>query len=252
MWNRADELNIPIMAGSSLPLCWRHPWLEYEKDTVELDEAFAISYGSIEAYGYHALETMQCMVERRLGGETGVLSVQCLEGDEVWRSRDRGEWPGDLADAALAVSEHKTSDNPEDCDNPAVFLIRYTDGLRGTILHLSGIVQEFAYAARRKDGQVDAVEFYLQNEGPFAHFGYLCRNVESFFKTGIAPYPPQRTLLTTGIIDAVMNSRHEDHRVVDTSQDLQISYSSYDQMPFRPVGERPTGASVDPSAPDII
>ena len=252
MWNRADELNIPIMAGSSLPLCWRHPWLEYEKDTVELDEAFAISYGSIEAYGYHALETMQCMVERRLGGETGVLSVQCLEGDEVWRSRDRGEWPGDLADAALAVSEHKTSDNPEDCDNPAVFLIRYTDGLRGTILHLSGIVQEFAYAARRNDGQVDAVEFYLQNEGPFAHFGYLCRNVESFFKTGIAPYPPQRTLLTTGIIDAVMNSRHEDHRVVDTSQDLQISYSSYDQMPFRPVGERPTGASVDPSAPDII
>ncbi|MBT3343209.1 MAG: hypothetical protein HOH74_10325 [Gemmatimonadetes bacterium] len=252
MWDRAAELKIPLMAGSSLPLCWRRPFVDYDKGSVELDEALGISYGSLEAYGYHALETMQCMVERRAGGETGVVSVQCLEGDEVWRARDRGDWSGDLATAALAISEHKTSSNPEDCTDPAVFLIRYADGLKGTVLHLNGITQEFAYAARHKDGRVEGIEFFLQNEGPFAHFGYLCRNVERFFATGIAPYPPQRTLLTTGIIDAVMNSRHEDHRCIDTSQELKISYESYDEMPFRPTGERPSGASIDPQAPDIV
>ena len=252
MWDRAAELSIPLMAGSSLPLCWRHPWLEYDKGSVELDEALAISYGSIEAYGFHALETMQCMVERRRGGETGVVSVQCLEGDDVWRARDQGDWPGDLADAAIALCEHKSSDDPTECDKPAVFLVRYADGLKGTILHLNETVQEFAYAARHRDGHIDAVEFYLQNEGPFAHFGYLCQNVEQFLKTGIAPYPPERTLLTTGVIDAVMNSRYEDHRVIDTSAQLRIRYESYDHMPFRPRGERPTGASVDRLAPDII
>ena len=83
MWARKEELGIPLMAGSSLPLCWRRPWLEYDKGGVELEEVMSLSYGSVEAYGYHALETLQCMAERRAGGETGVVSVQCLEGDDV-------------------------------------------------------------------------------------------------------------------------------------------------------------------------
>ena len=54
MWARARELKIPLMAGSSLPLAWRNPWLEYEKET-PVEEALAIGYGGIEAYGYHAI-----------------------------------------------------------------------------------------------------------------------------------------------------------------------------------------------------
>ena len=91
MWDRAQELNIPLMAGSSLPLSWRSPFIEYEKGT-NVEEALSIGYGGIEAYGYHALETMQCMVERRPGGEKGVVSVQCLEGDAVWKAGDEGLW----------------------------------------------------------------------------------------------------------------------------------------------------------------
>jgi hypothetical protein len=52
------------MAGSCLPIGWRNPWLEYEKDT-NVEEALSIGYGGIEAYGYHTLETLQCMIERR-------------------------------------------------------------------------------------------------------------------------------------------------------------------------------------------
>lgn len=29
----------------------------------------------------------------------------------------------------------------------------------------------------------------MQEEGPFAHFGYLSRNITKFFRTGVAPYP---------------------------------------------------------------
>lgn len=134
--------------------------------------------------------------------------------------------------------------------DPAVFLVEYADGLKTATLMLSGYVSDFSYAAR-VDGQVQGVEFYLQNEGPFSHFGYLCRNVQDFFRTKKAPYPPERTLLTTGIIDAAMNSRHEDHRKIETP-DLNVAYSSYDKLPQRPIGTRPAGASIDPQAPDII
>ncbi len=250
VWDRARELEIPLMAGSSLPLCWRNPYLEYDKGT-NIEEALSIGYGGIEAYGYHALETMQCMIERRKEGETGVVSVQCLEGDAVWQARDEGRWSAELAHAACDAIQNKPAGPMEDhAKDPAVFLVEYADGLKTATLMLSGYVSDFAYAAR-VDGQVHGVEFYLQNEGPFSHFGYLCRNVQDFFHNHKAPYPPERTLLTTGVIDAAMNSRYENHRKIDTPY-LNIAYSSYDALPQRPTGTRPTGASIDPDAPDII
>ncbi len=250
MWNRALELDIPLMAGSSLPLCWRNPWLEYDKGTV-VEEALSIGYGGIEAYGFHALETLQCMIERRRGGESGVTSVQCLEGEEVWRSRDRGEWSGALAEAACAPIRKKPEGSMEEhAKEPAVFLVEYADGLKTATLMLNGYVSDFAYAGR-VDGEIQGVEFFLQNDGPFAHFSYLCMNIQNFMRTGVAPYPPERTLLTTGIIDAAMNSRFEGHRVVETP-DLAIVYESWDEPPVRPIGTRPMGTSVDPKAADIV
>ena len=249
MWDRAKELEIPLMAGSSLPLSWRNPWLEYDKG-VHVEEALSIGYGGIEAYGYHALEALQCMIERRAGGETGVVSVQCLEGDAAWRARDEGLWSQDLAEAACGAVENKPEGRMEDhAKEPAVFLVAHTDGLKTATLMLNGYVQDFAYAAR-VDGQVHGIEFYLQNDGPFAHFGYLCHNVQQFLQTGKAPYPPERTLLVTGIIDAVMNGRYEGHRVVETPS-LNVAYTSYDEMPFRPTTSRPEGESTNPNAPDI-
>jgi hypothetical protein len=250
MWDRAQELNIPLMAGSSLPLCWRNPFLEHEKGAA-IEEALSIGYGGQEAYGYHAVETLQCMIERRQGGEKGVVSVQCLKGDAVWKARDQGLWSQELAEAACAAIVNKPDGSmQEHVKEPLVYLMEHADGLRSATLMLNGYVSDFAYAAR-VDGQVYGTEFYLQNEGPFAHFGYLCRNVQQFFKTGQAPYPAERTLLTSGIIDAVMNSSYEGNRKIDTPY-LNIAYESYDQMPIRPTGARPQGASIDPDSPDLV
>ena len=87
MYNRARELSIPMMAGSSLPVSARTPMLEHDPGT-PIDEALSIGYhhsypGGLESYGFHTLELLQCFVERRAGFETGVAAVQCLEDDAV-------------------------------------------------------------------------------------------------------------------------------------------------------------------------
>jgi len=254
MWDRARELDIPLMAGSSVPLAWRNPTIEYPLDT-PIQQALGVGYGGIEAYGFHALEALQCMIERRPGGESGVVSVQCLEGDEMWQSRDRGQWSGELAAAACAPIEGKPEGAMADhVRDPAVFLVEHADGLRTATVMLSGYVNQFAYAGQVRGGPcagVHGIEFHLQEGGPFSHFSYLCRNIQKFFRTGVAPSPTERTLLTTGIIDAAMISRHEDHRLVETPY-LDIAYESYRELPARPGGSRPSGACIDPKAPDIV
>jgi hypothetical protein len=250
MWDRAQELKIPLMAGSCLPLAWRNPWLEHERGT-PIEEALAVGYGGIEAYGYHTLETLLCMVERRRGGESGVVAVQCLEGEEVWRARDSNLWSGELAEAAcLAIEDCGEGRMEEAAKKPAVFLVEHADGLKSAALMLDGYVHHWSYACR-SEGRVKATECYLQPDGPGASFGYLCRNIQRFFQTGRAPYPPERTLLATGIIDAVMNSRHEGHRRIETPW-LHIPYESYAVLPERPAGPRPCGASLDRNAPDLL
>ncbi|MXY50085.1 MAG: hypothetical protein F4Y38_12420 [Gemmatimonadetes bacterium] len=249
MWSRAEELDIPLMAGSSLPLAWRDPWIEYDLET-NVEEALTVGFGGIESYGYHTLEALQCMVERRIGGETGVASVQCLEGDAMWRACEEGLWSRDLMESALDAIPGKPEGSARDhAKEPAAFLVERRDGLRTTTLMLGGYIETWAYAAR-VDGRVHGAVFNLVREGNHAHFGYLCANIQRFFQTGAAPYPPERTLLVTGIVDAVMNSRHEDHRPIETPW-LDVAYNSYTEMPCRPVASQPEGGSVDPEAPDI-
>src|SRR5262249_9001820 len=104
MYDRSRELFVPFMAGSSLPVTWRKPALKLDKGC-DLVEAVQIGYGPFEGYGFHALETLQCMVERRKGGETSVKAVTCLTGRDVWKAGDAGQWSWDLLEAALGRSE---------------------------------------------------------------------------------------------------------------------------------------------------
>ena len=153
-------------------------------------------------------------------------------------------------DAALdAIPGKPDGGAREHATEPAAFLVEHRDGLRTTVLMLGGYIETWAYAAR-VDGQVHGTCFNLVREGNHAHFGYLCHNIQRFFLSGVAPYPPDRTLLVTGIVDAVMNSRYEGHRKIETPW-LDVAYTSYEEMPYRPVASQPEGGSVDPDAPDI-
>lgn len=247
MYDRARQLGAPFMAGSSLPLTWRQPWLEHPLDT-PIREAVAVGFSGLDIYGFHTLEVLQCMVERRHGGETGVAAVQCLEGEAVWRAARDGRWRRELAEAACAAIAEKPAGTMEQhCPNPALFLVQYRDGFRGAVLMLNGYIHDLAYAALVGD-EIQATEFYCQHGPPHAHFSYLSLNIEEMFLTGRSTYPVERTLLTTGILEAALTSRHEGHVRLETPW-LDVAYRSYDALPWRPTGPRPVGATLDPWPP---
>ena len=226
MYDQARERQFPLMAGSSLPTTWRKPDLELPLN-VPLQAGLAIGYGGIESYGFHALETLQCMIERRRGGESGVRAVTCLEGKEVWQAGRGGKWSPALLKAALAHVEEKKSGSPEEnCDRPAAYLIEHTDGFRSAVLMLNGFSSDFAFAGR-VTGQAEpvATQFWLQ-EPNFGHFSYLSHNIESMFLTGKETVAPERTLLTTGVLDAVMTSSFQGHKRIETPWLADVSYQA--------------------------
>jgi hypothetical protein len=239
MYDRARELFVPFMAGSSVPVTWRRPPLKLPMGC-RLTGAVQIGYGPFEGYGFHALEGLQCMVERRHGGEVGVRAVQCLQGEAMWKALDDGRWSKTLLEAALPLMPaHAAGDYraaPAKTPDAGVFLIEYRDGFRAAVAMLNGYAYEGDGGAFLFAGQVqgrpkpDATLFYLQQPEPFAHFAYLVRAIDSMMQTGHAPYPIERTLLTTGILDAVMTSKAEKNRRVETP-DLDIRYKPVD-WPF--------------------
>lgn len=108
--DRAARLCIPLMAGSSVstaPVSWRSPRVDIPIGT-RIHRAVVVSPPPLEAYGFHALEALQCILERRHGGETGIASVQCLVGPEAWKAMDRGAWDQSLMQAALNVCDRAT------------------------------------------------------------------------------------------------------------------------------------------------
>ena len=239
MYDRARELFVPFMAGSSLPVTWRRPPLRIPRGT-EMVEAVQIGYGPFEGYGFHALEALQCLGERRRGGETGVRRVTCLQGEEMWRAMDRGDFSRELLEAAMAlVPAHAQGDYRKataKAPDAGVFLIEYRDNFKAAVVMPNGWIHEgdgggFTCAIRVRNRERPlATHFYLQQPDPFAHFSYLVRAIEAMMLTGHAAYPVERTLLTTGILDAVMISKHEKNRAVQTPH-LDIRYAPND-WPF--------------------
>jgi hypothetical protein len=197
-----------------------------------LAEGISVGYGGTEAYGFHALEGLQCMAERRKGGETGVRSVQCLRGDALWAGGDAGVWSWELMLAALARSEKPAVSSATremvraKTREPEAFVVEYRDGFRGAVLMLYGLADEFLFAGRLRDqGQPVSTLFRLQEGKPFDHFARLNVGIQQMFLTGKSAYPVERTLLTTGILDAAMHSRFHNGEKRLTPE-LALSYQA--------------------------
>ena len=236
MYDWSRELKFPFMAGSSLPVTWRRPELELPLNS-PMDEALVAAYGPLEVYGFHTLETLQCMVERRKGGETGVKSITCLTGKNVWKAGDAGHWSWDLLEAALGRSEsvcpgdirrnvgsYSVQNMPQ---TPATaFLVEYRDGFRGTVLLLNGHLQDFVFAARVKgEAKPASCMFHLPPPPGAKFFDAQVMNIEKLLETGRSPYPIERTLLTSGMLDAAMTSHLQRCEMVTTNE-LDIRYSA--------------------------
>lgn len=230
----------PLLAGSSIPVAFRLPPLELPLGC-EVDDALAVGYGGVDSYDFHALEGLQCMVERRRGGETGVRAVQYLQGEDVWAAGDDGVWSWDLLSAAMSRSDspqgHAVDDGrPEDfvglrhvrdhVGSPGAYVIEYSDGTRATMLLLDGATRDFLFAAklRGQDAPV-STQFFLTPIPNVDHFSGLVSKIEEMFVTGEAPYPAARTLLVSGVLEACLQARHEGVRRMATPAMATLTYT---------------------------
>ncbi len=242
MYETARQMKFPFMAGSSIPVAWRQPGLELPMNC-EIKQAVGIGFGGLESYGFHALEGLQCMVERRQGGETGVVSVQAVQGDGIWKAEQQGRWSRPLVEAALAAQPGFKRDGWEQRLNKsaALYLIEYQDGLRATLVMANGVVGNFGFAAKLKgESQPAACMIALQEGQPYGHFSFLLRGIEHMIHSGKSAYPVERTLLTTGILDRAMHSLAEGQKKYTTPELAAIRYNASD-WPFAktPVGVPP-------------
>ncbi|MEZ5943631.1 MAG: hypothetical protein R3C18_19730 [Planctomycetaceae bacterium] len=212
----SKRLDFPFLAGSSLPVTWRHPETEVPLGT-NLTESVCVAYGGVDSYDFHALETAQCMSERRRGGEVGIRRVTALEGADVWDHLGKSDArrTHDLVMAALNRSHtHPTSGGfpkepvslewaKDQLKEVTAYFVEHLDGFKTTILLTE--IRDFNYAGYDADSDnIISCQMYLPMPGRGAttadFFNPLTRHIEEMMLTSKAAYPVERTLLTSGMV----------------------------------------------------
>lgn len=244
----AKRLGFPFLAGSSLPVTWRLPSIDMPYD-VPLAESVCVGYGGVDSYDFHGLETAQCMSERRRGGEVGITSVQALRGAKLWEalaSPDR-EVTRQLLVAALCRSHNLPVQDGYPTDritfdwarqtlpDTLAYLIQHREGFR-TTLFLTAI-RDFNYAGWRRDtGEIVSCQMYLPMPGQSAttadFFNPLARHIETLVLEQRAPYPIERTLLTSGMVLGGVESLHRGQVLVPTPE-MEVRYQGPPESLFR-------------------
>jgi len=255
MVDQSRELNFGLMAGSSLPVTWRQPAHELPPEA-DVEEAVGIWGGGLDGGDIHVIEALQSIVERRAGGERGVQSVEALRGDQFWQaleagSWDAGGWDPRLLEACLSRSNQLNParesyshvlPTPADLRRlaPESYAYRFTyrDGLRVSIVQFQaapkqeggGVVGDCSMAARLKGGTQYSVLFYLPYYSMRNFFSPQVHHIESLFQTGKSPYPVERTLLTTGMTAAGIESLYQKKPLA--TPHLAIEYQPTPQSTF--------------------
>ncbi|WP_310224834.1 hypothetical protein [Paenibacillus qinlingensis] len=224
IYNELTRRGLPFLGGSSIPHAPQLP--SYSSTQLhQVKEIFVISWLGVESYGFHGMEVLQAAAEQRHGGETGICSVQALEGRSVWAAMERGDVPEDLMVQALIALRDVLPGHPRDhVDVPVLFIISYNDGLKGYVLQLQRFIREWGLAFRAADGLITAARCDSGMGRPYKHFEKLTRLIEQMVLTHHSPVSAERTFLTTGMINHGMESLQLGRRV-DTPQLQSICYS---------------------------
>ena len=244
----AKRLGFPFLAGSSLPVTWRLPSLDVPYEA-PLAESVCVGYGGVDSYDFHGLETAQCMSERRRGGEVGIASVQALRGARLWEALaapDR-DVTRQLIVAALCRSHNLPVQGGYPTDRVTFewarqtlpdtlgYLIQHRDEFRTTLLLAA--IRDFNYAGWRRDtGEIVSCQMYLPMPGQSAttadFFNPLARHIETLVLDQRAPYPVERTLLTSGMVIGGVHSLHRGQVPVPTPE-MEVRYQGPAESLFR-------------------
>jgi len=253
-WNECREmvadskrLGFPFYAGSSLPVTWRLPAYELPIDT-PLTESVCVGFGGIDSYDFHAIETAQCMSERRAGGEVGIRSVKAVKGEKLWallESKQR-EQTRELFVSALCRSHNLPVDNGfpsapvtyewarQTLPDTLGYFIEHLDGFHTTIFLTA--IRDFNYAGLRADnGEIVGCQMYLPMPGHGSttadFFNPLSQHVENMFLRGTTPYPIERTLLTSGMVIGGVESLFADGAPFVTDE-MAVQYKAPETSMF--------------------
>jgi hypothetical protein len=253
-WERCQEmvadskrLGFPFLAGSSLPVTWRLPATEVPFGA-PLRESVCVGYGGVDSYDFHGLETAQCMSERRKGGEVGISSVHVFRGEPMWKflaAPDRKTTRRLLAAAltrshTLPVTEGYVVDRISVDWARSVFpdllayFIEHRDGFRTTLFMAP--IQDFNYAGLRSDtDEIISCQMYLPMPGHSAttadFFHPLVHHIETMVLENRAPYRVERTLLTSGMTMAAVDSIHNGYTLVNTPE-MKVVYTGPNESFF--------------------
>ncbi|HZY62154.1 MAG TPA: hypothetical protein VFE38_06465 [Edaphobacter sp.] len=237
MVKTAARLKFPLLAGSSMPVTWRLPDVDIPLGA-SVQEAVMVGVGGFDGMDFDALDAMQAMLERRKGGETGVKAVQLLEGDDVWAAGKAGRWSHELLSSALSRSDTPLGLTVLDgrtqnlaapgvlqqlVPNPAAYCIEYTDGTKASLLMLNGAIQDFNISARVAGHGMVSTQFFMPPAPNNDATACLAGKIDQMYQSRTAPYSVERTLLTTGILEACLQSKHKLNQRLETPH-LAVRY----------------------------
>ena len=120
--------------------------------------------------------------------------------------------------------------------NPVAYRYEHTDGLKCTMVLLGGLIQDFNFAAHIEGRpEIFSTQMYLPmppGRTSLANFfSPLVNNFEKMYLTGKATYPVERTLLTTGLTAAGVESLFRNQVRYDTPH-LAIEYQTTRESTF--------------------
>jgi hypothetical protein len=252
MYDTARAHQMPLCAGSSVPLAQRKPMFNLPSGA-DIVEAVSIHGGGLESYDFHALEVLQSIVESRRGGETGIAKIELLYGESLQRAKAAGRWSQQLVDAAMAAERTMAARRqprpstgvfqskprqvpPPRPDGPHAIAIEYLDGTRATVLKVGSSADRWNFACRlRGETKPRATAYFNSPWGNRGLFKALSNAIQQHFIHGIEPYPAERTLLTTGAVEAVMHSFEQQGQPIETPH-LNITYQAKPWKKFRESG----------------
>ncbi len=258
MYQTARAAKMPLLAGSSVPLAQRIPPLKLPQ-AADIEEAISIHGGGLETYDFHGLEVLQSIVESRKGGETGIVSIELLTGKDYEQAKKSGRWSEELVKAAMQAeqamrirrqarppvnakpsrqdSTPKTPNGrPARPSGPHAIIVTYKDGLKATVLKVGGSADRWNFACRlRGESKVRSTALFNSPWGNRGLFKALSHAIQFLFVKGQEPYPAERTLLTTGAVEAVMRSYEQGGGPIKTPH-LEIPYQPTDWQAMRETG----------------
>ncbi len=102
-------------------------------------------------------------------------------------------------------------------------MVEYRDGFRATMLMLDGAVKDLNFAATVRGVGNVSTQFLLTPVPNVTYSARLVQKIEDMFVTGKAPYPIERTLLTSGILESCLESKKQGSVRLETQQ-LRVEY----------------------------